>query len=196
MTDSTNAPAFAIDEPTFEAVFKSYYAPLHAYANAILKDSEGAEEVVQTVFLRLWEKRLALRINVSIKSYLYKAVYYDALNYIKHQKVTQRHWDQTHYALTQQPASLSSQVLEGEENELVGRIQQTLEALPEKCRMVFHLSRFEELRYAEIAERMGISLKTVEAHMSKALKTLRQELAEFLPVLLLIFQLLFKPWNQ
>jgi RNA polymerase sigma-70 factor, ECF subfamily len=195
VTESTISRDFQLDEATFEKVFKSHYGALHAYANVILKDADRAEEVVQTVFLKLWEKRATLQITTSLKAYLYRAVYHDSLNQLKHQKVRQRHWEQTQYAMNQQLSTDNVHIMEGQEKELVDRIQQTLDALPEKCRMVFHLSRFEELKYGEIAEQMGISPKTVEAHMSKALKTLRMELAEFLPIVILILQLILRPWN-
>ena len=195
MTDTTISTEFQLDEATFERVFKAHYGALHAYANVILNDAEGAEEVVQTIFLKLWEKRSALQITTSLKAYLYKAVYHDSLNQLKHQKVIQRHWEQAQYTINQQLSTDNVHIMEGQEKELVDRIQQTLDGLPEKCRMVFHMSRFEELKYGEIAAQMGISLKTVEAHMSKALKTLRMELAEFLPMVILTFQLLFKLWN-
>jgi len=196
VTDQTISAGFYLDELTFEQVFKVHYGALHAYANVILKDPEWAEEVVQTVFLKLWEKRTALQITTSLKAYLYKAVYHDSLNHLKHQKVRKRHWEQTQYTMNQQVSPDNSQIMEGQEKELAECIQQTLDALPEKCRMVFHLSRFEELKYGKIAAQLGISLKTVEAHMSKALKTLRLELAEFIPVVLLILQHLIRPWNQ
>lgn len=195
MNEPNISAKFPLDEPTFEQVFKEHYGALHAYSNVILKDSDGAEEVVQTVFLKLWERRSELRITTSLKAYLYKAVYHYSLNQIKHQKVRQRHWEETHYIMNQHLSPDNSQIIEGQENELVKRIQQTLDALPDKCRMVFHLSRFEELKYGEIAEQLGISVKTVEVHMSKALKTLRLELAEFLPLVILILQLIFRPWN-
>ncbi len=195
MIEQTISAEFSLDEPTFEQVFRAHYVALHAYANIILKDTDGAEEVVQTVFLKLWEKRSGLRITTSLKAYLYKAVYHGSLNHIKHEKVRQRHWEQTHYTMNQQLSPDNSQIMEGQEKELMKRIQQTLEALPEKCRLVFHLSRFEELKYGEIAEQLEISVKTVEAHMSKALKTLRLELAEFLPLVILIIQQIIRPWN-
>tara|TARA_R110002020_G_scaffold316171_1_gene531229 strand:+ start:929 stop:1510 length:582 start_codon:yes stop_codon:yes gene_type:complete len=174
-----------IDEESFEAVFKTYFKALHAYASAILKESEAAEEIVQSVFLKLWEKRETLKINSSLKAYLYRAVYHDSLNHINHQKVKRKHWDHAHYEMTQgKPEQVGVQI-KGQENELYERFQLALDKLPEKCRMVFNLSRFEELKYQEIADRLDISIKTVEAHMGKALKTLRVELAEFLPLLLM-----------
>jgi RNA polymerase sigma-70 factor, ECF subfamily len=191
VTEQTTAAEAILSEETFEQVFKAHYPALHAYAHVILKDAESAEEIVQTVFLNLWEKRHSLQINISLKAYLYKAVYHQSLNQLKHLKVRQRFQE----ASLKASSSLSQQI-EGEENELLERIRATMDALPEKCRMVFQLSRFEELKYAEIAERMGISLKTVEAHMSKALKTLRTDLAEFLPLAILIIEILLRIWNQ
>ena len=87
--------------------------------------------------------------------------------------------------MTQGKPEQVGEQIKGQENELYERFQLALEKLPEKCRMVFNLSRFEELKYQEIADRLEISIKTVEAHMGKALKTLRVELAEFLPLLLI-----------
>jgi len=144
-----------------------------------------AEEIVQTVFLKLWEKKETIRINTSLKAYLFKTVYYDSLNHLKHEKVKMKHWEHTHYDLTQGSAQETGEPLIGQEKELQQRLDQALNQLPEKCRLVFQLSRFEELKYKEIADRLNISIKTVEAHMGKALKTLRVELAEFLPLLLL-----------
>ncbi|UZD23575.1 RNA polymerase sigma-70 factor [Algoriphagus halophytocola] len=187
-----SSPLTSMDEEAFEKVFKTYFKALHAYAQAILKDSEAAEEIVQSVFLKLWEKRENLEINSSLKAYLYRAVYNESLNYINHQKVKRKHWDHTHYEMTQGNPENVGDTIQGQENELYDRFQLALSKLPEKCRMVFHLSRFEELKYQEIAKRMGISIKTVEAHMGKALKTLRVELAEFLPLLLLFLINLWK----
>lgn len=176
-----------LDERAFEAVFKSHFKPLHAYAQALLKDSDTAEEIVQTVFLKLWEKRDAIHINVSLKAYLYKTAYNDSMNHLRHQKVKMKHWEHQQYEMSQNTSQAAFGFESNQEEELSKRIDRALDHLPLKCRMVFELSRFEELKYQEIAHRLDISIKTVEAHMGKALKILRTELAEFLPILLVFF---------
>lgn len=175
-----------LDERAFEVVFKHHFKALHAYAQALVKDSDSAEEIVQTVFLKLWEKRGAIHINVSLKAYLYKTVYNDSMNYLRHQKVKMKHWEHQRYEMDQN-SNQTNFDFGSDERELSERIDRALGRLPTKCREVFELSRFEELKYQEIANRMGISIKTVEAHMGKALKTLRTELTEFLPVLFVLF---------
>lgn len=172
-----------VDEPTFEQVFKTHYKNLFAYAITILKSEAAAEEIVQNVFLRLWEKKLLLPPGVQLKPYLYRAVHNESLNYIKHEKVKSRY---QLYAVgrndeQEQPASKKVMTAELERN-----IQDALNELPEQCRTIFQLSRFEELKYREIADQLGISVKTVENQMGKALKLLRTKLAEFLPLLLFI----------
>ena len=181
-----------VDEQAFEMVFKRHFKALHAYALAIVKDSAEAEEVVQTVFLKLWEKREKLKITTSLKAYLYRAVYYGSINHLKHEKVRMKHSEQQLYINQQEAASESMAFSEEREEELSERFKRALDLLPEKCRMVFYLSRFEELKYQEIAQRLDISVKTVEAHMGKALKTLRIQLAEFMPILLILLSYLIK----
>lgn len=178
-----------LDEVVFEAQFKNYFGPLHAYAQALLKDGEAANEIVQTVFLKLWEKREGLEISISLKAYLYKCVYYDCLNYIKHEKVKKKHLELNRYEMANTKSMDAS--FSVEDQEMQSKLNHALDNLPEKCRRVFLLSRMEELKYKEIALRLGLSVKTVEAHMGKALKTLRIELAEFLPLLIMMWKLIF-----
>lgn len=170
------------DEKAFEILFKSLYQPLCNSANSILNDIDEAEETVQGVFISLWEKSEKMEIQVSIKSYLYRAVHNAALNRIKHQKV-RKQYEQEQQAIVAHAEPASHLSLQ---NELQKQIQDAIEGLPEQCRLVFKLSRFEELKYAEIAERLGISVKTVENQMGKALRVLREKLKDYL-VLLIIF---------
>ncbi|WP_200977740.1 RNA polymerase sigma-70 factor [Echinicola sp. 20G] len=172
-----------IDDNVFEVTFKEHFKALHAYACVLLKDEDEAEEIVQSVFLKLWEKRENIHIDSSLRAYLYSMVYRDCMNLIRHEKVKQKHQNITLY----EAQNTSLQNDHGHEDELMSLLKKALKDLPEKCRQVFLLSRYESLKYSEIAERMGISVKTVETHMGKALKHLRVELADFLPILLFLF---------
>jgi RNA polymerase sigma-70 factor, ECF subfamily len=175
------------DLKAFEMYFKNYYQPLCSYAYSYLQDREDAEEVVQATFLSVWEKRNTLNIKSSAKSYLYAMVRNACLNVIKHNKIKQKH--------AGEEVALASPGYESVSNtiaamELETRIQAAMEKLPEQCRLVFKLSRFEELKYAEIAAQLNISVKTVENHMGKALKIMREQLRDFLPTILLLCSLI------
>lgn len=173
------------DEHAFETIFVQHYRPLCAYAHTFLSDRDEAEEVVQAAMISFWEKRETIGIETSLKSYLYRMVRNACLNVIKHEKVKQQH---AAYALqTSHPAHESTAQTVGAQ-ELETRIGQALLRLPEQCRLVFQLSRFEELKYQQIADQLNISIKTVENHMGKALKLMREQLKEYLP---LLFTLLY-----
>ena len=175
------------DEAAFEQVFKTHYRNLHAYAFTILKDEDEAEETVQQVFYKLWERSENLNFSGSIAAYLYRAVHNESLNSIKHQKVKENY--QLHVAYSMKNKSEQEQT-KWTEKELEGQFRKALNELPEQCRTVFQLSRFENLKYKEIAEKLDISIKTVENHMGKALKLLRTKLVDFIPLLIILFQLL------
>lgn len=171
------------DITAFEMLFRTYYQPLCHYAYTFLQDKGDSEEIVQSTFLMVWEKRDTLAIRTSVKPYLYAMVRNACLNVLKHKKIKQRHAseeiamaDRSHDAVTHMVAS----------NELEHRIKVAMEELPEQCRMVFKLSRFEELKYAEIAEQLNISIKTVENHMGKALRIMREQLRDYLPLIIVI----------
>ncbi len=170
-------------EPAFERFFKTYFKSLYAYAFTMLRDEIMAEEIVQQVFYKIWEKKEQFRVNTSAKAYLYKAVYNECLNYLEHQKHKAKHQNYVVY-IDRNRVSDESPAMRVELNELQSRLQAALSELPEQCRTIFYMSRFDELKYREIAERMGLSIKTVEAQMGKALKILREKLADFLPLLI------------
>ena len=171
------------DEQVFESLFKAYYERLCNYANTILNDIEEAEEMVQSAFLTIWEKRESFEIHTSLKSYLYKAVYNSSLNRVKHLKVQQRHQTFYKHAATIEYENTSERLLE---KELETVAKKAIDQLPPQCQNVFRLSRFENLSYAEIAEQMSISVKTVENHMVRALRVLREKLKDYLPLLIWI----------
>lgn len=172
------------NEAAFEKVFKTHYKHLHAYAITLLKDDIQAEESVQQVFYKMWDRAEHLHIAGSVAAYLYRAVHNECLNYLKHQQVKANHQLHVAYSMKHQ-LDQPGKNLAGKE--LESKIREALNELPEQCRTVFQLSRFEELKYREIADKLDISVKTVENQMGKALRILRGRLAEFLSVLLLLF---------
>ena len=172
------------DESTFEQVFKTHFKSLHAYAFTILKDSDEAEEVVQQVFFKLWERSETLSIDGPVAAYLYRAVHNESLNLLKHEKVKKNHRLHVAYNMKNETDQASKKVTSGE---LEKKLHAALNELPEQCRTIFQLSRFNELKYREIADQLGISIKTVENQMGKALKLLRVKLVDFLPFILLFF---------
>lgn len=173
------------DINAFEMLFRTYYKPLCNYAHTFITDKDEAEEVVQSTFLMVWEKRATLQIQTTVRPYLYAMVRNACLNVLKHEKIKQKHigeelaiGERTHESVIQSVFS----------SELEKQIYKAMEKLPEQCRLVFKLSRFEELKYAEIAEQLGISIKTVENQMGKALKIMREQLKDYLPLLIIMMQ--------
>ncbi len=165
-----------ITESSFEELFKGHFRELAAYAFAMLNDQVMAEEVVQQVFYQIWEKRETVVFDTSVKAYLYKSVYHRCLNYRKHQKIRQEHARQVLW----QKQEAQPEATGISNKEMVSQIQSAIDSLPEQCRLIFQMSRFEELKYREIADRLEISVKTVEAQMGKALKQLRVLLGNYL----------------
>jgi RNA polymerase sigma-70 factor (ECF subfamily) len=171
------------DINAFEMIFRTYYQPLCSYAYTFLQDKEEAEEIVQTTFLSVWEKKETLSIRTAVKPYLYAMVRNACLNVIKHAKVKQKHAVEEVAMAIHSHDSVSHAIVS---SELELRIHQAMEKLPEQCRIVFKLSRFEELKYSEIADQLGISIKTVENHIGKALKIMREQLKDYLPLLIVL----------
>lgn len=161
----------------FEQLFREFFTPLMAFARKILGDEEDAREVVHQVFINLWEKRAKLDLSTSLKSYLFTAVHHRSLNVIR---------DRKKFSSAEVPDmsgewDVSAQI---ESMELEKKILDTIDNLPDKCREIFTLNRFEGLKYGEIAQQLDISVKTVENQMSKALKILREQLGKYLTLLL------------
>lgn len=169
------------NEAVFETVFRQYYAVLCQYARSVLNDADEAEEMVQAVFLTVWERRDSLLITTSLKAYLYRSVHNRCLNRLKQISVQTGHRQQAASELYANHTSPAQTVLN---DELTERLRVAIGRLPEQCRRIFEMSRFEELRYGEIADRLDLSIKTVENQIGKALRILRTELSDYLPVLL------------
>lgn len=169
--------ASRMDKREFEELFRNYFSPLMAFSRRILGDEDDAREVVHQVFINLWEKRSELDLSTSLKSYLYTSVNNRSLNVIR---------DRKKFSSEEVPESagewdVSAQI---EAMELEEKIRAAIKTLPERCREVFELNRFEGLKYSEIASQLDISVKTVENQMTKALKILREQLGKYLSILL------------
>jgi RNA polymerase sigma-70 factor, ECF subfamily len=169
------------DERAFEAIFRVWYAPLVRFALRIVADRSQAEEVVQDTMLALWQKRARLHNHASAHAWLFRATRNRALNVVRHDAVVMR----------EQPRLISTLRLAASdgvpdvdralaEAELQAAIDAAVDALPARCRDVFVLSRKHGMRQSEIAAALGISIKTVEAQMTNALRALRAKLRPWL----------------
>ena len=169
----------------FADIYTTYYDALLNYADRLLNDVEAARDVVQQVYYKIWENRDVLNISISIKAYLFKSVYHASLNTLAHQKNIQKYEQEQ---LSDLYFSTVIQSPEAEEalwkSDIEEAIQEAMAVLPKKCREVFVLSKIEGLKNREIAEKLGISEKTVERHMSIALSKLREELNWILQIIL------------
>lgn len=176
------SPVARDNERVFEDVFRRLFEPLCRYANSIVKDDAIAEETVQQVFLRLWEKATMLQQQQDLKPYLYRAVYNTCINHLKHKRVQMAYTQfAAHNTLPHTHPDGTGERLNSKE--LEARIATAINQLPEQCRRVFEMSRFQHLTYQEIADELDISIKTVEAQMGKALKWMRTQLADYLTAL-------------
>ncbi len=166
------------DVKAFEQVFRQYYMPLCLYAASITGRMDIAEEIVQELFLVFWRERERLQLFHTIKSYLYGAVRNQSLQYWEHQDVRNRYRDAvlSRPEKDDMPDDPQEQI---EYKELEALIERTLRKLPERRLRIFRMHRFEGKKYAEIASILSLSVKTVEAEMTKALQTLRKEIENY-----------------
>ncbi len=162
------------NEAAFEKIFRRYYRALCLFSTKILGDDETAEEVVQDFFVKLWERREGFMVETSVKNYLFRSVKNLSINVIKHEQIKLKHAQQV-----MADAEVNDFKDHFMEVDLERAIEKSIEELPEKRREIFRLSREEGLKYREIAERMNISIKTVEAQMGLAIKTLRDKLRKY-----------------
>ncbi|MBW6479633.1 MAG: RNA polymerase sigma-70 factor [Bacteroidales bacterium] len=162
------------DAEAFEKIFREYYSPLVLFALKIVNDQDVAEEIVQEFFYQYWKNRDQMSIKFSLKSYFYQSVRNNALKYLRHESVKQRYAS----GVANSGVSHSFSPDYGEK-ELQYIIENVLENLPQRCSRIFRMNRFEGLTYKEIAAKLSISVKTVEADMGKALKAFRNKLAKY-----------------
>lgn len=161
----------------FDVIFRRYYASLVHLAQSVLGDRGAAEEAAQDVMVELWRRRHQLVLDSTLNAYLLRAARNRALNQLRHDRVVR----QAEPLLANEQPSPPRADAAAHEHELEAAVRAAVAGLPERCREVFELSRVHGLRYAEIADALDISVKTVEAHMGKALRLLRDALAPWLP---------------
>jgi len=163
------------DEDSFNFIFRNYYRGMVVFAMEYIPDKDKAEEIVQGVFVKLWEERETIQIKVSLKSYIFKAVQNRCLDAIKHNNIKKR-------AEGEIIASASSSENENGffSYDLYEKAESSINNLPETVKKIFKMSRYENKKYGEIAESLNISIKTVEANIGKALRILRKELKDWL----------------
>lgn len=157
-------------------IFKEYYTFLCQTIVGILPETHLAEDLAQEVFLELWKKRKTIQINTSLKAYLRRAAINKTLNYLRDRKIK---WDDED-KIAVAAAETTNVVERLLEQELKTAVETAINRLPQRCRLIFSLSRFEEMTYQEIADQLGISIKTVENQMTKALKLLKTALEPLL----------------
>ena len=164
------------DIDTFEQLFHRFYQGMFSYAKTFLRSGEAAEEVIQDVFYNIWKNRDSLRITRSWQSYLYRAVYNNSMMYLRR---TRREYPMEEDLTSDSDSGTPDPLQEMQFREVSDLVSKTIEELPERTREIFLMSRQEGLKYKEIAKKLSVSLKTVEAHMGKALKVLRNSLEKY-----------------
>jgi RNA polymerase sigma-70 factor, ECF subfamily len=178
----------ALDEKSFEKLFNEYAAVLCKYSIRFVRDTDLAEDIVKEVFITLWEKRNSISIQLSLKSYLYASVKNRSIDYLRSRIAKIRfEKDELLNDLTE-PVDFSSAL---EEKEFSEMITKAVEQLPEMCRIVFSMRRFGDFTNKQISEELNISVKTVENHISKAIKKLRPILANYRFLLAAFLLILF-----
>jgi len=179
------------DLTAFRQLYSEYYIPLCVYANHFTKRKDIAEEIVQDVFLNIWEQREQLRIISSLKAYLFTSTRNQCLNHLKHLQVVMEYNDyytqllkdaQDYYIISQESGD-SIMIA----NELEQSLKEAIDLLPDGCRKVFLMSRFDGLKHKDIAEKLGITLNTVDKQMSIAISKLKESLRSIIVTLLLAF---------
>ncbi|MFW5657065.1 MAG: RNA polymerase sigma-70 factor [Bacteroidota bacterium] len=164
------------DLKAFETLFKTYYPMLVDYARKYVSDVTEAEEIAQELFSNLWEKKETIEIKSSLRSYLFRAIHNNCLLFLQHKAVELKY---ENYIKSREIQSEPDPVESIRAKELFEKLQDTLSKLPERAGTIFKMSRFEGLKYHEIAKKLDISVKTVEANMGRVLKTLRHSLKEY-----------------
>ena len=184
---------FIGDEETYIFLFREYYVSLCAYSRRYVGRKDIAEEIVSETFLKIWESRKRLEINISIKAYLFHAVCNNSLNYLRKLNA-ENNLGEYFRETSSENLGFEVPLEEIEEQSLImenmsRKIEEAVNLLPEQQQRSFRLKRMEGRKTKEVAEIMGLSVKTIEMHLSKATLHLRQNLKDYLPSFLLFLLL-------
>jgi RNA polymerase sigma-70 factor (family 1) len=161
------------DSIAFSYIFQKYYQALYQFAGRFVKDAQTAENIVQDVFVKLWTNRENCLITSSLKSYLYAATRNTALNYLRSEKKQ----ISTNDLVNDKQDTAANPEERIIENEIIGRVHKAIEKLPEKCRYIYLMKRYDDLKYHEIAEILDVSINTVKTQMKRAVKSLMTNLS-------------------
>lgn len=183
------------NENAFGLIFKTYFPRLLVYAKGMIGDQEVAEDLVQESFASVWEKRYLLKDKGNLKSFLFRTVRNICLNYLEHNQVINKYVDAFKYENASQGLYMFNFMDEQEYEEackdMMKEVHRILDTLPPTVKEAFVLSRLKELKNKEVAEQMGLNIKTVEKHISRALKTLREVMKSKDARLYTLFVLMF-----
>lgn len=171
------------DSKAFESFFSAYYGRLVNLAAGILKDRTLAEEQVQEVFIAMWERRKSLNKEVKFLPYVITSVRNRCYNYIRDQQVARKHIDRIREDYREQ---LLDYTYAEADDQLIDHLHEAIRGLPEKCREVFELSRFAGMSHKEISAKLQISTKTVERHITRALKALKSQMGNLLSLIVIL----------
>lgn len=180
--------SLSLDDRSFEMLFKSNFKDLCHLAVQYVKDSDTAKDIVQEVFFNVWKKKADIDLSRPVRAYLTSSVRNRCINYLRDHKKLSDGFIEREDQMVGTEYKVPDKLIE---NELKRKIADSIDELPDRCKEVFVLSRYENLKYLEIAERLQISVKTVETQMSKALQHLRSRLGEFLTILMFFMAKLF-----
>jgi RNA polymerase sigma-70 factor (ECF subfamily) len=192
MVLNENNHLFNVEKKDFKDIFKMYFKPLFHLSLYYLGNEEESKEVVQDAFIKLWEARSSLHSNSNLGNFLFTLVKNECLNILKRRQVLLKHHEKIRLMELEYQYKSLERVAEDFMvfNELKEKVDQAVKNLPGPCRLVFEMSRNEELKNREIAEKLGVTQKTVEAHLTKAIKLLRKNLKDYLPLIAVITDIL------
>jgi len=180
------------DQKALELLFSIYFPRLNDFARNVVKDDVISQDIVQDVFVQIWEKRAKIE-NINMEAYLFRLVRNRCIDYIKHLKVVNNRMQEiqisSKYEELYRIDFIGNEPYVLIEKELKTKIEETIQSLPERCREVFVMSRMNGLKNKEIAEKLGINIKNVERHLSRAMQSFLKNFSEDLPIALIILVL-------